>query len=92
MTELNLFIPRGRGLDVGASYQYIHNNYTAEASGFGRGDRKDRFHVLRLGVQMPLAKYANLSADYLYLSSNSTIPDLNYSQNILTFRLGFWYF
>ena len=92
LTELNGFIPLGRGLDIGASYQYIHNDYTDEISGFGLGRRKDRFHVLRLGLQMPLAKYANLSADYLHLRSHSTIPDLNYSQNILTFRLGFWYF
>lgn len=92
LTELNVFIPRGRGLDMDASYQYIQNDYTERVSGFGLGYRHDTYHVLRLGLQMPLAKYANISADYLHLRSESTIPDLNYSQNILTFRIGFWYF
>ena len=92
LMELDVFIPRGRGLDVDASYQYIQNDYTEEVSGFGLGYRHDTYHVLRLGVQMPLARFANISADYLHLRSDSTIPELNYSQNILTFRIGFWYF
>ncbi|MEE3326880.1 MAG: tetratricopeptide repeat protein [Myxococcota bacterium] len=92
LTELNLFIPRGRGVDLRTSYQYIQHDYTDLISGFGLGTRHDTYHVLRLGLQMPLARYANISVDYLHLRSDSTIPDLNYSQNILTFRLGFWYF
>lgn len=99
LARFNGFIPRGRGIDVATSYQYIQQDYTDPSSGFvdpssglGRGYRHDTYHIFRLGLQMPLARYANIAADYLHIRSDSTIPSLNYSQNILTFRLGFWYF
>jgi len=92
LAELNLFIPRGRGINVGTSYRYIQQDYSDISSGFGLGYRHDTYHIFRSGLQIPIAKYANIAVDYLYIHSDSTLPSLNYSQNILNFRVGFWYF
>jgi tetratricopeptide (TPR) repeat protein len=92
LAEFNLFIPRSRGIDVGTSYRYIQQDYSDPSSGFGLGYRHDTYHIFRSGLQIPIAKYANIAVDYLYIHSDSTLPSLNYSQNIITFRVGFWYF
>lgn len=89
--QIALFIPRGRGLNLALTYEYSDRDYTDPSSGFGLGYRHDRRHILWTGLRMPLARFAEISVDYLHIQSRSTLPILNYSQNILTFRLGFWH-
>lgn len=89
--QVGFFIPRGRGIDLSLSYEYADRDYTDLTSGFGSGFRHDHYHIVWSRLSMPLARFAEVSVDYLFVDSNSTLVGLNYSQNILTFRLGFWY-
>ena len=91
-TQLSLTIPEARGMDVNLSYEYAMRDYINPSSGFSRGYRHDSLHVFWTSLRLPLSKFAEASINYLHIRSHSTLPSLNYSQNILNFRIGVWYY
>lgn len=77
-------------LDFRLTYDWESRDYTNVTPEIGTR-RADERHQFGAGVAIPLIGPTEASLDYLHVSASSNIPELNYGENIVTFRVGAWY-
>jgi tetratricopeptide (TPR) repeat protein len=86
-TGVDLSLPRIRkGTQLGFSYEYESREYDLELA-LLNAPRSDHSHILFFGLQLPLIRHCEASLDFLRIFSRSNIPELQYDENIVTFKL-----
>ena len=78
------------GLVAGLSYEFESRDYRNEIRSLGFA-RRDKQHVIWAGARIPLFGPTQASFDYVRVISRTNIPDLDYDENIISFKLWAWH-
>jgi tetratricopeptide (TPR) repeat protein len=81
---------RGLPVSLGVGWEYAGRDYSNITRRI-RAERRDRRHLLRAGLRVQLLPHCEGMVDYVRVASRSNLPELDYDENILTFRVGVWY-
>ncbi len=71
-------------------YQYRQKDYSAVDPVIG-GERQDKRHTVRLGLEIPVTEKLEFGAEYKYVESISNLPVADYTGNSIRASLG-WSF
>jgi len=84
---LRLPSPWLRDLEVGLSYEFGLRDYDHSTPSIGE-ERQDKRHGVRLELAHRLTEALALHLDYAFTVSDSNLASVDYSQNVVTLRLG----
>jgi hypothetical protein len=78
------------GLSLRIGYAYEARGYHNVEPLLVDRKREDRIHRVRTGLTVPLVWHVEAMLDYSFVSSRSNLNVLDYSENVVSFRIGAW--